>query len=380
MIQEKYGDYELDSYGPVKVSIPSFDVSDEEVETEMRRIASRHATNKDAEAHPINANDIVRIDIKTMEGNSIFPGLTHEGVDVQLGVGTLAEELETAMLGHMPGDTVEASYQYTDYSQVGNGMETPADGGCGVEDKGEPEKLELISTVKILALRKFVNPEVTDEWVAKNIALANTVEDFKNMTRKRLSKEHQRAFVKNIEYTVIEELGKRLVGEVPLEPVEKIEQQMLREFDRFLEQYELDRPSYLAIQGLTDVDFGEQIAKDAHDRIAQDIALASYATHEGIALDDGDIDFMFGEPTPERTFAARMEAEQSGQIDTFKDLALRAKIAEMLTRSAIYVDENGNEDKDFKKAVDDKYEKLQRVRDHATSEPMMAPPMVPIES
>lgn len=380
MIQEKYGNYELDSYEPIVLEIPDFQVSDEDVEVEMRRIASRHATNVDIEPHPINADDIVRIDIRTMEGANVFPGLTHEDVDVQLGVGTLAEELELALLGHTAGDTVEAEYTYTDYSQVAsNGMEAPVDGGCGVAESGEPEEVQLKSTVKVLALRKYVNPDITDEWVKKNIARADTVQDFSDMTRKRLARERQREFVNNVEYKVIEELGKRLVGDVPKEPVEKIEQQMLREFDRFLEQYELDRPSYMAIQGMTDLEFAEQVAKDAHDRIAQDVALASWATHNGIELSDEDIDFMFGEPTPERTFAARMEAEQSGQIETFKDLALRAKVAEMLTRSAKYVDSAGNEDAEFKQAVDTKYEKLQRVRDHATSEPMTAPPMVPMQ-
>lgn len=378
MIQEKYGDYELSSYDPIVLELPDFTPSDEDVRAEMERIAGRHSTNVDVEPHPIKADDIVRMDILTMDGNNIFPGLTHEGVDVQLGVGVLDERLENALLGHEVGDEVEAEYVYHDYSQVGANMESPTDGGCGVGETGEPEEVKLNSKVKVLAIRKFVVPDITDEWVSKNIALANTVDDFFNMTKKRLGKERQREYLNDVEYRVIEEIGNRLVDDPPQEIVQHLEEQMLREFDRFLEQYELDRPSYMAIQGLTDLQFAEQVAKDAHDRIAQDVALASWASHNDVVLEDDDIDFMFGEPTPERTYEARVEAEQTGQIDAFKDLALRAKAAELLTRGATFVDADGNVDEGFKEAVDMKYAKLQQVRDHATSDPMTAPPMVPI--
>lgn len=378
MIQEKYGTYELSSYDPIRLVLPNFDVSDEAITAEMERIAARYATNRDIEPHPINANDIVRIDIRTTEEGGIFPGLTHEDVDVQLGVGMLSEELEHALLGHEVGDVVEADYMYTDMTQVASDRETPADGGCGAGESGEPEEIELHSVVKVKALRTFVVPQIEDAWVAERIGGARTVDEFRAMTAKRLKREHQREYVNSVEYKVIEELGHRLVQAPPQDAIERIEQQMLREFDRFLEQYELDRPSYMAIQGLTDLQFADQVAKDAHDRIAQDIALASWATHNKVELTDEDIDFMFGEPTPERTYEARVEAEQSGQIDTFKDLALRAKVAEMLTRNAIYIDADGNVDENFKQAVNLRYEKLQKVRDHATSDPMMAPPMVPV--
>lgn len=315
MIKEKYGDYQLSDYGSVQVLLPDFTVSSADITAEVNRIAARYATHVDADPHPIKADDIVKVDITTYEGSSFFPGLTHDAVDVQLGVGALAEELETALLGHEVGDVVEAEYSYQDFSQVASEKETPADGGCGAGDAGEPERIRLRSVVKILALRKYVVPEVTDEWVAQRIAGADTVAGFRAMTERRLARQRQRDFANDIEYKVIEELGHRLVEDPPMDAVNHIQKQMLREFDRFLEQYELDRPAYMAIQGLSDIDFDEQVAQDAHDRIAQDIALAAWATHYGVELNDDDIDFMFGEPTPERTYEARVEAEQTGRLE-----------------------------------------------------------------
>ncbi|RDB63358.1 hypothetical protein C1878_05745 [Gordonibacter sp. 28C] len=378
MIQEKYGDYELRSYDRVTLTLPDFTVSEQDVAAEMERIAARHATNVTVDPHPVRADDLVLMNIKTMEGDNPFPGLTHDNVDVQLGVGSLPEEAEVALLGHEVGDVVEARFPYVDYSQVASEREAPADGGCGAGEAGEPETVELVARMEVLALRRFVTPEITDAWVAKNIALSNTVDEFREKTASRLLKERRREYANNVEYLVMGEIGKRLKGELPAEVVSQVTKQMMREFDRFLEQYELDRAAYLAIQGLDDVAFAEQIDRDARDRVTQDIALASWATRFGIELNDDDIDFMFGEPTPERTYEARVEAEQSGRIDTFKDLALRAKVAEIVTRDALFLTPDGAEDKGFKHEIEAKYRKQQMVRAHATSDPMLKPPLVPM--
>ena len=88
---------------------------------------------------------------------------------------------------------------------------------------------------------------------------------------------------------------------------------------------------------------------------------------------------MFGEPTPERTYEARVEAEQSGQIETFKDLALRAKVTEDTTRNAGFLNPHGGEDKSFEDEIQMKFKKLEMVRNHATAAPMKQPPMVPVQ-
>lgn len=379
MIQDKYGEYKLSSYEPVTLTLPDFTVSEQEILAEMQRIASRHSTNITVDPHPVRADDLVLINIITKEGSSIFPGLTHDSVDVQLGVGALPEEIETAMLGHMVGDYVDATFNYTDYSQVESDREAPADGGCGAGEAGEPEVVELTSHIEIKAIRKLEIPEVTDEWVAKNIALSNTVDEFRERTQKKLFDKRRRDYAYDIEKDIMREIGKRLDEEPPSDVVDKLMKQMLRELDRFLEQYEMDRATYLATQGLDDITFAEQIQRDARERIAEDIALASWATHFGIKLDDKDIDFMFGEPTPERTYEARVEAEQSGQIETFKDLALRAKVTEDITRNAVFLKPNGGEDKSFEDEIQMKFKKLEMVRNHATAAPMKQPPMVPVQ-
>ena len=210
--------------------------------------------------------------------------------------------------------------------------------------------------------------------VQKRIGLANTVEEFKDRTYKKLRTDRLREYANKVEYDVLEKMGERLVDEVPADVVDSVTNQLLMEFDNFLKSYEMDRETYLLTQGTTEEEFLDQVHQDAHDRVSQDIAVAAYAHQTGVTLDDKDINAMFLQPTPEKSFESRQQAERTGEIENIRDLALRAKTAELLTRSAIFLKEDGSQDEEFQKAVKEKYQKLQAVRDHATAAPMVKRP------
>lgn len=372
MLEEKYGNHELRSYEPVELTLPDFSVTGEEVDGEVARIASCHATNVTIGPRPIRIDDMVQINIRTTEDGHPFPGLSRDSVDIQLGVGTLPYEIEAALLGHGIGDVVEVDFEYTDRSGISSGLGRSADGGCGSEcEEGESEVIDLHSSVTIRALRRLNVPEVTDEWVHDNIALSETVEEFRDRTREKLLSKKRRLYVSRVEYDVVSEMGKRLVEHAPEEAVRSVAKQLSKEFDIFLRQHELDRETYLAIQGMAESEFLEQIQKDAHDRVSQDIALASYASHLGIQLDDSDINAMFSQPTPERTYESRRRAEQTGEIDRIRDLAIRAKTAEVITRKAVFRTLDGGVDDSFSGEVEKRYAKLHAVRTHVTSEPLL---------
>lgn len=372
MIEEKYGGYRLSSYEPVELVLPDFEVSDGEVWAEMERIASRHASNITIEPRGVCADDMVQISISTTEDGHPFPGLTHEMVDVQLGVGMLPLEAELAILGHEPGDSVHASFTYEDYSQIAseNGS---ADNCCGTKqgDDPEPRVINLESDIEIVALRALNVPAITDEWVERNIALSHTVEDFFQRTGRKLAAQRRRSYANRVEYDVIAVMGERLVDEVPARVIDPVVKQLLREFDGFLKNYDMGRSEYLATQGMSEEAFMEQVRSDAYERVSQDIALAAYARHEGIAINDSDVDAVFSQPTPEKTFEARKGAEQSGEIEGMRDLALRMKVAEVLTRSAVFRTVDGTVDEGFRNDVERKYEKLNAVKRHATAKPMV---------
>ncbi len=380
MIVEEYGTRELTSYDPLQITIPVFEATQEEIRTEMERIAARHSSTITIDPHPVAPNDLVRIKIATTEaGKQPFPGLTREAVDVQLGAGSLPFEIEDALVGKEVGDTVEVDFVYEDYSEVASSGESPTDGGCGGnrengEGSGEPNVIDLHSVVTVLALRKLDVPEITDEWVSGHIALSNNVTEFEDRTRKKIEANKRSEYLKQIEHEVIAEIGKRLIGDVPEDAVNGVSKQLKREFKNFLKQYDMDVQTYLAMQNMTEEELEAQMARDARERVAQDIALAAYAVHEGIELADSDVNAMFSQPTPEKTYESRMQAEQSGEIDTIRDLALRAKVAEMLTKTAVFLNSDGTEDTVLKADVDEKYRKLDAVRAHATGKPMIAMP------
>lgn len=374
MIEETYGDRRLSSYDSVELILPDFAVSDEAVDEEVGRIASRHASTVTVDPRPIQPGDLVRICIETSESGHPFPGLTNKGVDVRLGVGALPRELEDGLTGHMPGDVVEVCFAYEDPATSSSTTGDVVGSSCcqdAVTEGEGPRTVELFSHVEVVGIRQLHVPELTDEWVRANIALSNSVGEFRDRTRRRLLEEKRRRHASRVEQDVIAEMGTRLVNDPPNDAVESLSEQLSKEFDAFLKQYDMDRTAYLATQSMTEDQLIERIRQDAYDRVSQDIALAAYACHYGIGLEDCDVDAMFSQPTPEKTYEARKRAEQTGEIAKIRDLALRAKAAEAATRRAVFKAFDGDDDGGFSVEVERRYEKLRAVRDHATSAPLL---------
>ncbi|MDR0500569.1 MAG: hypothetical protein LBG97_04915 [Coriobacteriales bacterium] len=367
-------DYHLSSYEPVRVKLPSFDVRAEDIQAEMQRIALRHAATKKIEDRAVVFGDVVRIDIVTTADGKEFGGLTRAGIDVQLGIGVLPQEVEVALIGKMPGNTIIISYDYS-YIQAnyadGSGKDhagkDPAK-TCGTTDNDTAyDKLE--STVTIHELREFVVPELTDDWVDTHIALLKTVDEFYDATKKRLMRAKKRKFLAEVSHIVMSQLGERFIGKLPEDSVKWLAEQMKKEFERFLGEQQLDLESYLLSQGMSKEKHNELLLADAKERIRQDLALLAYARHFGLTVTDDDINANFLQPTPEKTFAARADANQSGSIGIFKNLSMRAKAAEYATQQGEFVDANGKLDKQFYSDVTQMYANQQAVRAHTTALP-----------
>ncbi len=348
--------FTLSAYDSVVIDLPDFSVPAEKVQQEMERIASRHAQYETVEPHALLPDDCIYADISTSENGKPFPGMTHDGINIQLGIGQMPSEFELGMLGGKVGDLVTIEY----------------DG----PDMGEPDKdggrstAHLVSTVRVLELRRSVVPEITDGWVASNIALADTVADFRFRTERRLSDAKRHDYLQQVPDLVTVRLGNRLMGRVPDELIERVSHQLSVEFDRFLKDHDVARGEYLDSQSLTEYSFESQLIDDARERVSQDIALMLYANHEGIVVNDDDLNAVFAQPTPEKTYEARMQVEQAGNISNMRDLARRAKASEEATRKAIYKDVAGKVDDGFAHEIVKLLEKRRLVRKHIAAEPM----------
>lgn len=357
MKESDFENYALTSYDPVEIIVPEIQATDEEVDRELRRLATLHATYQDIESHPINADDCICVAIETFEGDRLLPGMTHENIDLQLGIGTMPAEFEIGLLGHSAGETVTIEY------------EAPHMGPC--MDK-KPTDTHLRSNVKVLSLRKIVIPEITDEWVDRNVALSTNVADARKRIAQRMIEKKRMDYARTVSNKIATRIGKRLKEPISQKTVVKVARQLRTEFEHFLVDYEIGISEYLESQNLDEQSFQTQLEDDARQRISEDIALMLYARKQGVSIEDKDIDAAFGQPTPEKTYEARKQAEQSGTIAQMHDVALRKKAAAIATRQAVYRNKQGVIDVSFKTAVEDVLLRQEKIDCFTSSDPMKA--------
>jgi trigger factor len=355
MRESDFKNYTLSSYDPVEITAPEQKATDEDADRELYRLANLHAAYQDIDPHPVGADDCIRINIQTFEDGTLLPGMTHDDVDLQLGLGAMPAGLEIGLLGHSEGETITVEYDAP-------GM------GSIVEEKTTDTR--LVSTIEILSLRAKIVPKITDEWVAGNVALAKTVDEARTRIIRRTVEKKRLNYAKTVSNDIAARLGERLVEPIPQETIDKVADQLKGEFKRFLADHEIEFDEYLESQNLDDKSFQAQLRHDAHNRVAQDIALMLYANKQGIEISNEDIDAAFGQPTPEKTHEARIQAEQRGTMAQMHDIALRKKAAAIATRQAVYKKPDGDIDRAFGKAVEEVLDKQERIDDFASSDPM----------
>jgi FKBP-type peptidyl-prolyl cis-trans isomerase (trigger factor) len=360
-----FKDYSLSSYEPVRVVVPDFSPATAEVAAEMRRVAERHASSRRIERNIVQPGDCVRVNIKTCENDSPYPGLTRDGIDITLGIGMMPQDFEAALIGRGTGESFSVTYMMEGQTATPEAEENQ----CTGSDK-QLKGIELVSQVQVIELREQVLPEINDEWVASHIALSGSVAEFREKTAAKLAAKKRQAFLKTLPYQVTSELGSRLEQDIPDDVVEMLTKQMAAEFQRFLAEHELDLDAYLASQRTTAEEQEQQMREDALERITQDVALMAYARYHNIISTNEDVDALLSQPTPEKTREARSQAIQAGELRQLQDLALRAKTSEFATTHAQYVKPNGDPDEEFAQAVAHWAEKQQAARSHRVAKPM----------
>lgn len=166
-------------YKALSVSAADVQVTDDELQTNLDYILSQFAETEQDTESTIQNGDSVNIDyVGSVDGIEFTGGNTNgQGTTVTAGSTQYVDDFLTQIIGHKPGETFDVVVTFPD----GYNDSTDAN--------GDPIKLagqEAVFSVTINYIAKSVTPELTDEFVSKNIdpKYGSTVEEFKDTVRK----------------------------------------------------------------------------------------------------------------------------------------------------------------------------------------------------
>ncbi len=163
-------DVEIEAYTGLKIKKYAYNVSDGDVEAEVKKLLERNATDVEASGRPCKKGDKVNIDFSGSVDGEKFAGGTAEEYDLVLGSGSFIPGFEEQVVGMEIGGTRDITVKFPDDYQADN-------------LRGK----EAVFAIKLNKITEKQLPELTDEYVKKH-AGAESVEAYKTSVREKLLK------------------------------------------------------------------------------------------------------------------------------------------------------------------------------------------------
>ena len=161
--------------------------------------------------------------------------------------------------------------------------------------EGKTKKIKFDVTVNSVQVKKY--PKIDDEFAKKNMGF-DTLKELKEQIKTQVAAEKSRMVPLLKENKSLEELAKRLKGDVPKSVCEQKESQLLQDFFTQLQQSGMTFDMYLKQQNIDADKFKKDLKKQAKDVAKQDAALDAYANKKGIVASDDEVieEFKAGDP------------------------------------------------------------------------------------
>lgn len=282
----------------LEVPKPEADVPEELVEQQLEALRESVAELVPAGDRPAAEGDTLIVDLVSPDGE------TQRDTIVELGAGSLVEEVEAALVGASAGETKEVRYELVD---------------------------ETSATVSITVkeIKQKVLPELDDE-LARSASefdtLAELRADVEGRLREQLEAEIEDAFRANAVDTLVKESKVSPAG--PL--VQARTQELLRGFVRSLERRGIAPETYLQLTGRSEQELVQSFAQEAALSVARELVLEAVAERAGISVSDDEVKALVreqavaGDDDPDEVID---ELWHSGRHEDLReDLRLRAAL------------------------------------------------------
>ncbi len=266
----------LGEYKGIEVKKIEYNVTDEDVEKELEKTREMNARLISVEDRPVEKDDNVVMDYKGFVGEEQFEGGTAENQTLVIGSGQFIPGFEEQLIGANKGEELEVKVTFPEDYQAEN-----------LAGK------DAVFNVTINEIKYKELPELDDEF-AKDVSEFDTLDEFKEDTRKNLEKTEKDKAENQLREDVLKNVAKKTEIDIPEPMVEGEIDSMLGDLDNQLKNQGLDLEKYLQFTNVNYEDFRKQMRDDAYNRVKTSLILKAIGDEENIEATDEDIEQELG--------------------------------------------------------------------------------------
>lgn len=302
----------LGDYKNLTIEPKEFEVTEESLDAELKRMQERHAELVTIEEGAAENGDQAIIDFEGFQDGVAFEGGKAEDYALELGTGTFIAGFEEQVVGMTLGEekdiTVTFPEEYHSPNLAGK---------------------EAVFKVKLNSLKRKNLPALDDEF-AKDVSEFDTLEELKADTKKKLEEKAAQEKDQYIREQLVLKAAENAEIDLPAVMVEHELDQMVSEFGQRLQYQGMTLELYYQFSGMDESQLRDQLRADATSRVRTSLTLEAIGKAENIVATDEDVDAeleklaaMYGRPADE---LRKIFSAQDGLVALKRDVQTRKTV------------------------------------------------------
>lgn len=262
----------LGDYKGIEVEKASAEVTDEDVEAEVKRVQDQNSRLVTVEDRPVADGDQTVIDFEGFVDGVAFEGGKGEDYPLTIGSHSFIDTFEEQLIGKNVGDQCEVNVTFPENYQA-------------ADLAGKPALFKV--TIKEIKAKEL--PELDDEF-ASEVSEFETMDEYKADLKAKLSETKGRQAATENENRVVNKVVENASMEIPEAMIDTEARNMVSEYARRMQSQGLPFEQYLQYSGMTLESLVAEMKPQAEQRIRTRLVLEAVVAAEKIEADEAAVE------------------------------------------------------------------------------------------
>ena len=267
---EVYPEVTLGQYKGLEVEKEEVNVTDEQVQAELDRMAQNVASTETVE-RPAKMGDTANIDFEGFDNGVPFEGGKGDNFDLKLGSGQFVPGFEEQIVGMSAGEEKDIDITFPEnYTKDLAGK-------------------QVVFHVKVNEVKEKQTPALDDEF-AKDVSEFETLKELKDDTKAKITAEREQSAKIAFENALLEKVAGDIKADIPEVMIEEQCRRFLDEFKQRLQAQGIPYDQYCKMTGMDEAKFMEDGREPAVRQVKRDLAIAAIIKAENLDVTDEEIE------------------------------------------------------------------------------------------
>ena len=314
-----YPEVKLGEYKGVEVSYTKPEVTDEQIENQLKDIQAKNARIETKTEGKVEDKNIAVIDFKGfIDGTPVEGGEGHD-YDLEIGSGSFIGDFEQQLIGLEKGQSKDVNVTFPE--------------NYGREElNGKEAKFEV--TVKDIKVKEL--PALDDEF-AKEVSEFDTIAEYKADLKVKAEKANEERATRELQEKVIGQVVDNATIDLPQVMVDREVQNMIKDLEQRLSYQGLSLDQYFQFTGSSEEQMKDYMKENAERKVRTDLVLNAITDKENLEATEEELKAKAEEVVKmyqSKDVDQMVDILLKSQAEALKADVVREKIVNMLVDSA----------------------------------------------